>query len=332
MKTNSVKKTFETFFFGAAKILIALVVLLSCNTEKLQVKPMEKELVIESTGGHIHGTLLTPGDSTIKYPLVIIIAGSGPTDRNCNSQMMRSDAYKLLADSLMKKGIASFRYDKRGIGASNDFKMNEADLRFDDFVEDAYFCVTHFSSENKFSKIIIAGHSEGALIGLLASKQGNVAGYISICGAGRPIDVVLKEQLAKQPDEVKKVCYGIIDCLKKGETVKDISADYASLFRESVQPYMISWMKYDPAKEISELKIPALILGGDSDIQVSVADADSLQNANPNATYKIIAGMNHIFRTGFKNREENVAAYNKHDLPIASDLVKAISDFVLGLK
>ena len=315
------------------KILLAfLVVFAACKTATLPSVPTEKEVVIESGGGHIHGTLLLPADTSKPFPLVIIIAGSGPTDRDCNQAGMKSDAFKMLADSLAKSRIASYRYDKRGIGASNDYKMSEADLRFDDFVNDALAVINHFNTDKKFSKTIVAGHSEGALLGLLASKQTTVTGYISMCGAGRPIGVVLKEQLSKQPDAIKIECYRIIDSLNVGVTVKNVAPMLASLFRESVQPYMISWMKYDPAKEFAEFKIPSLVIEGDSDVQVSVLDAETLKNANPSTQYKIVAGMNHVLKSGFKNKDENIASYSKPEVPISSDFVKTVTDFILGLK
>lgn len=313
-------------------LLLFFIVFASCKSATIQLIPTEKEVVIESSGGHIHGSLLLPTDTSKSMPFVLIIAGSGPTDRNCNGSGFKSDAYKLLADSLAKRGIASYRYDKRGVGMSNDFKMEETALRFDDFVNDAVSCINHFNTNKLFSKIIVVGHSEGALVGMLACKKTSTEGYISLCGAGRPIDMVLKEQLSKQPDAIKNESYRIIDSLRNGTVVKNVAPLLASLFRESAQPYLISWIKYNPAKEISELKIPSLIIAGDSDIQVSVADADSLQKGNPDSNYKIIAGMNHPFRTGFKNQAENLASYNKPEMPIASDLVKTISDFIEGLK
>ena len=144
-------------------------------------------------------------------------------------------------------------------------------------------------------------------------------------------DVILKEQLASQPKSIKKPSYKIIDQLKAGKTVSDVPLTLISLFRESVQPYLISWMQLDPAKEISELKIPVLIISGANDLQVSKTDAEKLKEAKKDAELKIIDGMNHIFRTGFNSTEENVASYNNPALPISEDLVKSISDFVKKL-
>lgn len=312
--------------------LIFFLLLGACKSSVVPSVPTQKEVSIESGGGHIHGTLVLPADTSNPFPFVIIIAGSGPTDRDCNQAGMKSDAFKMLADSLVKSGIASYRYDKRGVGASNDYKMSEAELRFDDFVNDALAVINHFKTDKIFSKTIVAGHSEGALLGLLASKQTTVTGYISVCGAGRPIGVVLKEQLSKQPDAIKNECYRIIDSLNVGVTVKNVAPMLASLFRESVQPYMISWMKYDPAKEFADFKTPSLVIEGDSDVQVAVLDAETLKNANPSTHYKIVAGMNHVLKSGFKNRDENLASYAKPEIPISSDFVKTVTDFILGLK
>ncbi len=312
--------------------LIALLLISACKTPIVPAIPAVKEVIIESDEGHIHGSLLLPADTSKPFPIVIIIAGSGPTDRNCNQAGMKSDAFKMLADSLAKSGIASYRYDKRGVGASNNYKMSEAELRFDDFVTDAVAVINHFNTDKRFSKIIVAGHSEGALLGLLACKQTTVTAYISMCGAGRTIGVVMKEQLAKQPDAIKNECNRIIDSLINGVVVKNVTPMLATMFRESVQPYLISWMKYDPAKEFAELKIPSLVIEGDSDVQVSVLDAETLKNANPNTQYKIVAGMNHVLKSGFKNRDENLASYNKPEVPISSDFVKTVTDFILGLK
>lgn len=291
----------------------------------------EKEISIEVKGGHLKGTLQLTANTLNPVPVVLIIAGSGPTDRDCNNPYMKNDAYKLLAMSLAENGIASFRYDKRGIAMSNDFTMTESEVRFDDFVQDAVACIKYLKTDKKFSKVIVAGHSEGSQIGMIACAQTNADGFISLNGAGRTIDVILKEQLASQPKSIKKPSYKIIDQLKAGKTVSDVPLTLISLFRESVQPYLISWMQLDPAKEISELKIPVLIISGANDLQVSKTDAEKLKEAKKDAELKIIDGMNHIFRTGFNSTEENAASYNNPALPISEDLVKSISDFVKKL-
>lgn len=176
--------------------------------------------------------------------------------------------------------------------------------------------------DNRFSEVIIVGHSEGSLIGMLAGMSINK--FISIAGFGQSVDKVLKEQLSL----VQDLSFPIIDSLKHGNTIETVPPMLNSLFRPSVQPYIISWFKYDPQDEIKKLSIPILILQGTNDIQVGVENARRLSNANPNAELFLITGMNHILRITDGNRQANLATYSNSNLPIAEELVKAITDFI----
>ena len=102
-----------------------------------------------------------------------------------------------------------------------------------------------------------------------------------------------------------------------------------SLFRPSVQPYLISWIKYDPQVEIKKLTIPVLIIQGTNDIQVSVNDAKLLAKAKPSAKLVLIKNMNHIFRTlESTDKAANAATYNDASLPISDELVTTITSFI----
>jgi fermentation-respiration switch protein FrsA (DUF1100 family) len=103
-----------------------------------------------------------------------------------------------------------------------------------------------------------------------------------------------------------------------------------ALARPSVQPYMISWFRYDPGQEISKLTIPVLIVQGTTDIQVSEEDARALASANPKAKLVLIEKMNHIFKEAQADRAGNIATYNNPSLPVASELVKRVVDFTFG--
>jgi hypothetical protein len=116
-----------------------------------------------SSGVTLFGTLLMPTLTKIKPNVVLIIAGSGPTDRNCNSELgLKSNAFKMLADSLAKAGIASVRYDKRGVGESVGAATSESETRFTDMVDDAVSFLKKIKASGQFGKIFIAGHSEGS--------------------------------------------------------------------------------------------------------------------------------------------------------------------------
>lgn len=285
----------------------------------------ESSIVLKTPTGDIFGTLTIPKDAK-KSKLAIIIAGSGPTDRNGNNKYATNESLKLLAHELANAKIASIRYDKRGIADSQAAGAVEAELRFEDYVNDVKAWVDMMKLDPRFKEIIIIGHSEGSLIGMLAAEK--VQGYISIAGPGRPADEVLKEQLSSVPEDMKKVAFLCLDTLKMGKTITIKDTRLYSIFRPSVQPYMISWIKYNPALEIAKLKIPILILNGTNDIQVGVEDAKKLSAASPKAKLVLIENMNHIFRKVQGDRQANFATYNNASLPIDQDFIKAVTSFI----
>ena len=293
----------------------------------------EEPIVLKTSTCEIKGTLTLPAQKQ-DIPVVLIISGSGPTDRNCNQQTLKTNAYKYLADTLQKLGIASVRFDKRGIGESTEKDFKEINLRFDTYVEDVKAWVELLSNDKRFSGIIVAGHSEGSLLGLVASKNNpKVKGFISIAGAGRAADDILKEQLASQPQVVRDIVFPMIDTLKKGDTIPNVPITLYSLFRPSVQPYMISWLKYNPQEEIKQISIPILIIQGSTDIQISETDAELLAKANPSAKKIIIKNMNHVLKDcDTKEKQVQLVTYNKPELPLNKEFVKEMVDFIKNIK
>jgi alpha-beta hydrolase superfamily lysophospholipase len=285
----------------------------------------ENAITLHTNTGDIYGTLTLPnaGGKTV----ALFLSGSGPTDRNGNSMLTKNDALRQLAFQLAGHGIASLRFDKRGIGESKAAIKSEADLRFDDYVNDAVAWIKMLKTDNRFNKIIVIGHSEGSLIGMLAS-HGLTDGFISIAGAGKPAGQLIKDQLATQPQQIKDLSYPVIDSLIAGKTVPDVTPLLFQLFRPSVQPYMISWFRYDPAVEISKLKMPVLIIQGTKDLQVGEEDARLLAKGNPQATLVLIKDMNHVLKTITGDKTENAAAYNNPSLPLNDDLTTAIIKFI----
>lgn len=285
----------------------------------------ELPVTLHTATGDLFGTLTVPVQKT-RMPVALIIAGSGPTDRNGNNPMMKNESLHKLAIALADSGIASLRYDKRAIAESKAAAKSEADLRFDDYVADARDWISLLRKDNRFSRIIVIGHSEGSLIGMVAAHK-NADAFVSIAGAGRPADKILKEQLDKQPQAVKDLSFPIIDSLVAGKTVRTVNPMLFSLFRPSVQPYLISWFKYDPAVEIRKLSIPVLVIQGTNDIQVSMEDAQLLAKAGK-APLMAIDHMNHIFRIVEGDRNANIATYNDPSLPIAGELSDSIVRFI----
>lgn len=272
----------------------------------------------------VQGTLLSPKGEN-QPPLAILIAGSGPTDRDGNQALFKNNSLKYLAEGLAQKGIATFRYDKRVIAQINKATVQEEKMTFEDEVNDALLVVNHF--KDKYKKIILIGHSEGALIGLLVAQKVVVSKFVSISGAGNSSATLIEEQIGKNAPQLKEESQKIISQLRKGELVENISPYLAPVFRKSVQPYLISWFKYEPAKEIAKLQIPILIVQGTNDLQVEDKEAQLLKEAQPKAQLLLIEGMNHVLKK-VKTLEENQQSYLNPDLPISGELVEGIASFI----
>jgi hypothetical protein len=304
--------------------------------------PAESPVELTLPGGKVSGTLLVPPGAG-KVPVVLIIAGSGPTDRNGNSQMLggRNDSLKMIADALAAEGIASLRYDKRGIGASVVTGLREIDMRFEVGVEDAVAWVGLLRKDARFSTVTVVGHSEGSLIGMLAVRQAKADAFVSIAGVAQGAAGILRDQLRPQIGSIPALWEGsdaVLSSLEAGKTVDPLPAaiaavpGLASLFRPSVQPYVISWLKYVPTAEIAKLTVPVLILQGTTDIQVTVAEAKALAAAKPDAQLKIIDGMNHVLKAVPSDMTQQVASYSDPALPIVADVPKAIAALVKGVR
>lgn len=310
------------------KIFISLFLIVSASSFSQVTAAFTKENI--TVNSLLNGSLYTPNQQNKKLNLVILIAGSGPTDRDGNQMGLVNNSLKLLAEALANNGIAVYSYDKRIFAQMASGKLDESSLSFDNFIDDAKAVIQYFKNQKKYHSITVAGHSEGALIGMVATN-GNADGYISIAGAGRPIDEVLLEQIEKQAPFLKEEVQKNLETLKNGTTFELKNQMLASLFRGSVQPYMISWIKYNPQTEIKKLQIPTLLINGDKDIQVSVQDAQLLQQAKLNAQLHIIQNMNHVFKEIKGDDAENKAAYTNPDLPISIELSSIITTFIRSL-
>lgn len=292
---------------------------LSFSQEKLF---SEKDISINNW---IDGTLLTPIDVD-KPSLAIIIAGSGPTDRNGNQNFLKNNSLKKLAESISNKGIASFRYDKRIVKQIRKGNVDK-DLMFDDFVSDAEDVIKYFKEKKAYSKIYVIGHSQGSLVGMLAAKD-NADGFISLAGAGQNIGDVIVDQVTNMAPKLGEEAQKVVDKLKKGETTTEYPQALASVFSIDIQPFMINWMQYNPTDIISELKIPILIVNGTKDLQVSEEEAQLLKDASEAAELKIIENMNHVFFEIKGDDLENSKSYNEAFRLISPKLIESIVEFI----
>ena len=297
------------------------------SQKKVNKKCVQEEKSIIVTTCNIKGTLLFPKKIKDKVPVVIFIAGSGPTDRDGNNPTMKNNSLKMTAEELCLNGIASFRYDKRMIAQSIDTVLKEKDLRFETYINDAVEIVNFIKKDKRFSKVIIAGHSEGSLIGIVVAQKTKIDKYISLAGVGVSADEILKKQLGSKK-LIKEEAFAVIDSLKKGVFVDSLSYDIQPIFHSSVQPYIISWFKYNPQIEIAKLKIPILIVQGTTDMQVDTTNAELLHKAAPSSELHIIKDMNHVLKQCIDNYTDNLKTYFTPEIPLNSELIGILAKFI----
>lgn len=306
------------------RYLVLVLFLVSLNSFSQNKLFSEEELTITK---HIDGTLLMPLDLDSKKPnLAIIIAGSGPTNRNGNQNFQKNNSLKKLAESLTNKGIATFRYDKRIVKQIRQGKVDK-NMMFDDFVSDASEVIDYFKEKSIYSKIYVIGHSQGSLVGMLAAKD-KADGFISLAGAGQNIGDVLVEQAARMDPKLGEETQPVVEQLKQGKAVTDFPAALVSVFNKDIQPFMINWMQYNPTEIIKELDIPILLINGTKDLQVSEAEAKLLKTANEKAILTIIENMNHVLFEIKGDDLENSKSYNESFRAISPQLITNIIKFI----
>ncbi|QFT22846.1 Alpha/beta hydrolase family protein [Pseudomonas sp. THAF187a] len=279
--------------------------------------------------GTLHGSLLLP-QSDKPLPVALLIAGSGPTDRNGNNpEGGHNDALKKLAQVLARNGIASLRYDKRGVAASRSATPDERDLSVERYVADASGWLRQLKDDPRFDRVILIGHSEGALIASLAATDSPADALVSIAGPAYPIGQVLDMQLAMRlPPALLAESRHILANLIRGTLQPEVPEALQVVYRPSVQPYLISLLRQDPAENFAALRIPALIVQGSHDAQVSPDNAELLKQAKPDAELAMIAGMNHVMRITPAAWQEQLASYDDPQLPLARALGERIVAFI----
>nr|WP_248914735.1 alpha/beta fold hydrolase [Pseudomonas moorei] len=314
-------------------MLRVLALSLTLFTGFVQASVLQRPITLDTGNGELFGSLLLPKSDT-PVPVVLIISGSGPTDRDGNNpDGGRNDSLKRLAWVLAKHNIASVRYDKRGVAASLAATPDERNLTLEAYVSDAQAWGQKLKADPRFGELILLGHSEGALIASLAAPSVDAAAVISLSGSARPIDQVVRQQLSNHlPPPLMLRSNELLDSLKAGKTDDNVPPPLQAIFRPSVQPYLISLFRQDPAAAFAKLKMPALIIQGSNDIQVGVNDARMLKAAKPDAELAVIEGMNHVMRIVPNDVKRQLASYKDPQLPLAAELGTRILGFIDGLR
>lgn len=306
----------------------------------LTVSAQQREVVVECEWGNISATIDMPGEGS--DTAVLIVAGSGPTDRNGNSGAgLNTYSYKMLGETLAHSGYAVMRYDKRGIGGSPIPAENIPSLVFEDYIDDARACAKFLRAEG-FERVIVAGHSEGGLIALqLAAEEACcLDGVVLLCAPGYNMAEILNFQLSQQLVPaymglmVKSTA--IINSLKAGRMVaqEDIPAELMSLFHPTVQPFIISNMRYEPTELAAKCRVPMLIVSGGRDIQVSVSNGERLHGANPAAEHRMFENMTHVLKDADTSDRmmQVMSIYTNANLAITEALAPAIVEFINNIK
>lgn len=282
--------------------------------------------------GSLQGTYVDAGK---RAPVVLIIPGSGPTDRDGNNPLgVTAAPYRLLAEALAAKGVSTVRIDKRGLFGSKGAVPDPNKVTIADYAADAHSWVDAIRKQTGAKCVWVLGHSEGSLIALAAAQQPQgICGVISVSGAGRKLSEVIREQLRANPANAPLLdsANTALDSLEKGQHVDVAGMNPAllGLFAPQVQDFLIDDFRHDPAKLAASLKIPLLVIQGERDIQVSTADAKTLAAAQPKAKLVVIPAMNHVLKdVASDDRAANVATYADPSLPVDGELVNAIADFV----
>lgn len=287
-----------------------------------------ERVVLETELGPLVGTLEMPAAEPAA--VVLMISGSGPTDRDGNSTALAGDnnSLRYLAEALREAGIASLRFDKRLVGESRSTALTEADLRFDTYVEDAVAWAEHLT-EKVPVPLFILGHSEGALIATLSAQRVEPEGCIVVAGPGRRASDLISGQLQdKLPPALLTRSESILDSLDAGLTVASPPPVLNSLFRPSVQPYLISWFRYDPAEELAKLEMPVLLIYGTTDLQVPVPEGELLRAARPETELVVVTGMNHVLKMVDGSLGEQMPSYSDPELPVSQELIDAVIGFI----
>ncbi|MFT4093305.1 MAG: alpha/beta fold hydrolase [Niabella sp.] len=313
-------------------IRILLLILFSGINYTTYSQTTEAEKVLHTASGDLCGRLIVPAGKR-KFDVIILQPGSGPTDRNGNNPLgVKANSYRMLADSLVQYGIATLLIDKRGIGASKAAGADESKLVFDDYIKDIELWFRFLKKDPRADRLILAGHSEGSLIAMVAAQKVPADKYISISGPAEPIDDIIFWQLKQQVPLLAPAARDLFDKMKRGETIDSVPPMLYTLFRPSIQPYMRSWMSYNPCQEIKKLRMPVLILQGTTDVQVQKEEAAALHQCNTAAKLEMITGMNHVLKEAPLDPAANKATYMDPSLPLLHDFVTSIVSFIKSPK
>ena len=312
---------------------LALILGLAMSAAAARAEPVQIDVSVQGPAGPLKGSMLTPPDPK-GAPVVLIIPGSGPTDRDGNSPLgLKAAPYRMLAESLARLGVTSVRIDKRGMFASASPGVDANKVTMAAYAADAHAWAADLRRETGAPCVWLLGHSEGGLVALVAVKDPtDLCGVVLVSAAGRPLAEILREQLKANPANAPILAQALpaVDKLAAGQHVDVTGMNPAllPLFHPAVQDFLIDQMSYDPAALVAAYKGPVLVVQGTTDLQVSMTDAERLAGARPGVKLVKLEGVNHVLKTAPPDRAANIATYADPSLPLAPDVAEAIAAFV----
>ncbi|WP_164738379.1 alpha/beta hydrolase [Aquabacter cavernae] len=304
--------------------------LLLTASKRLGAAPLYAVEEAPWAAGGLSGSLTQARNGPRSGPAVLLIAGSGPTDRNGNSPAIATDMYRQIAFGLAGAGYRVLRYDKRGVGGSSNLVQREEDLRFDQYVDDAAVALASLRARSDTSAVFLAGHSEGSTVAIRAATRAPVDGLVLLAGPGRRLDTILSEQFQAMnlPEPVLRRALSILSVVARGGRVPEVPKALHMAFRPSVQPFLASECAVDPAGELARLTTPTLLVQGTRDLQVGAADLDALRRGRPDADVVQLSGANHVFKFAPTERAGNFALYRDPAAPLHPGVLPALVRFI----
>ena len=305
--------------------------LLAALVSLMATVAQEETVEIPGPEGPLQGELLLPEGAAQSG--VVIVPGSGPIDRDGRFSTGRGAlTYRLLAEALAGEGVASLRIDKRGLFGSKAAIADPEAVTIEAYGEDVAGWAAALSSRLGQECVWLAGHSEGGLVSLATASAGapHVCGLVLLAAPGRRLSVILREQLARQPqarayhEEMER----ILSTLERGERVDidSLSPALRQPWRDSIQGFLINLFSKDPVALAQAYPGPVLVIQGGRDVQITEVDAKALAQAAPGAKLRLFARMTHMLKDDVEGAP--YATYEDPDLPLTEGLARSIARFI----
>jgi len=316
--------------------------------------PYESETVTfrsEAAGATLEGTLTHPTDAGGPVPGVVLVAGSGPSDRN--AAIMGHKPFLVLADALTRRGLAVFRFDERGVGESGGTQAGATSAELADDVAAAVDALSR-RPEVAAGQIGIIGHSEGGIIApMVATQADRVSFLVLLATPGLPGDDILADQLQRRIERrganrrIRALQQGtqqrIFEILKQDADSAAIADQLRKVMIQSrgisgeqtiareIQRLMDPWLRFfiahDPRTTLREVDVPVLALAGAKDQQVApdpnqAAIAEALNaDDNSDVTVRTLDGLNHLFQTAETGAPSEYGRIEETFDPAAIDVI-----------